>query len=219
MKPYGLIPDEWLVSYAAGALSEPYALMIAAHAGYQPEVQKKIAEAEEIGGQLLADLPPATMQPDALNTALSLLEDAEDEAAHSPVDKTNTDVDLPECLRAYLGHNLDALQWRFMGPGMKQIKLATGPEGEKLWLLRARGGTKMPMHDHKGTEMTLVLRGGYQVADKHYTPGLLELADTDLHDHQPVIDEGEDCICLVVTDAPIRLHSFIGRMVQPFIGL
>ena len=77
----------------------------------------------------------------------------------------------------------------------------------------------MPLHDHTGLEMTLVLRGSYHVGDKRFGPGLLELADKDVTNHQPMIDEGEDCICLVVTDAPIRLHSFIGRMIQPFIGL
>ena len=77
----------------------------------------------------------------------------------------------------------------------------------------------MPVHDHRGTEFTLVLRGSYHVGDQHFTPGQMELAGPETLGHQPIIDEGEDCICLAVTDAPIRPYSLIGRMVQPFIGL
>ena len=106
-----------------------------------------------------------------------------------------------------------------MGPGMQQCRLGEGPNGQKLWLLKARGGTRIPVHDHRGTEFTLILRGSYCVGDDRYTPGLLEIATPDVVDHQPVIDEGQECICLVITDAPIRLHSWIGRLVQPFIGL
>ncbi|WP_417451755.1 cupin domain-containing protein, partial [Kordiimonas sp.] len=126
---------------------------------------------------------------------------------------------IPSPLARYMGKGLDDLKWRFMGPGMKRVKLRSYDNGERLWLLRARGGTAMPFHDHRGTEFTLVLTGGYTVGQKHYTPGLIEVADANVTDHQPIIDEGEDCICLVVTDAPIKLHSVIGRLVQPIIGL
>ncbi|MEX0298651.1 MAG: ChrR family anti-sigma-E factor [Kordiimonas sp.] len=220
MKPHGLIGDEWLVSYAAGALSNVHALTIASHVSYQPEMQEKIRAAEAIGGDILCQEETAAISETLLAETLAKLDhhETEQEAAINK-EASNTDTDIPSCLRDYLGANLDDLNWKLMGPGMHQVKLATGPEGEKLWLLRARGGTIIPEHDHRGTEMTLVLRGSYHVGSDHYTPGLIEIADADVLNHQPMIDEGEDCICLVVTEAPIKLKSFIGRMVQPFIGL
>jgi putative transcriptional regulator len=77
----------------------------------------------------------------------------------------------------------------------------------------------VPAHDHNGIEMTLVLQGSYHVGEGLYASGMLEIADDDTTNHKPVIDQGEDCICLVVTEAPIKIHSLIGRLVQPFIGL
>ena len=127
--------------------------------------------------------------------------------------------DTPQPLHAYLGQSLEDLNWRTMGPGMKQVRLWSGDKGEQLWLLKAKGGTKIPAHDHGGAEMTLVLKGSYHVGEAQFTPGMLEMADIDDTNHHPVIDEGEDCICLVVTEAPIKLHSFVGRLAQPFIGL
>lgn len=220
MKPHGVIGDEWLVSYAAGSLSDAHALIVAAHASYQPELQVKIDTAEAIGGDLLGSGEPVSVSDTLLEDTFAKLEiDDTKQAAADSGCILSTDTDLPDCLREYLGTNLDDLNWKLMGPGMRQVKLATGPEGESLWLLRARGGTVIPEHDHRGTEMTLVLRGSYHVGADHYTPGLIEMADADLMNHQPMIDNGQDCICLVVTEAPIKLKSFIGRMVQPFIGL
>lgn len=218
MKPHGLISDDWLVSYAAGSLSDAYALIIASHAHYHPSLRDKINEAENVGGALLSSMDETAVSNTLLADTLAKLDD-NIEPINSITPANNTDTDLPGCLREYLGNNLNDLKWRMMGPGMKQVKLATGPNGEKLWLLRARGGTEIPEHDHNGTELTLVLRGSYSVDKERYTPGLIEVAGKDKHDHQPIIDEGEDCICLVVTDAPIRLKSLIARLAQPFIGL
>jgi len=213
----GLLSDEWLVSYAAGALTEAQALVVATHVGYHPALQARLAEAEDIGGALLDESAPAPVDEGAFEALMARIDAAPAPAAPQPLPAG--DEDLPAPLRRYLGQPLDSLKWRTMGPGMKQHKLANGPDGERLWLLRARGGTSMPVHDHRGTEFTLILRGSYRVGDQHFTPGLMEVAGPEVKNHQPMIDEGEDCICLVVTDAPIRLHSLIGRMVQPFIGL
>ncbi|WP_262690505.1 ChrR family anti-sigma-E factor [Kordiimonas aestuarii] len=221
MTKTGLLPDEWLVSYASGALSEAQALVVASHVDYHEELKAKVADAEAIGGCLLEGIVPERLSEDALErtlAALAVLDDAA-EALVEPVGSSVADIRMPAPLAAHLNMGLDELKWRFMGPGMRQVKLQAYENGERLWLLRARGGTEMPFHDHRGTEFTLVLTGSYRVGDKHYTPGLIELAGPEVTNHQPIIDEGEDCICLVVTDAPIKLHSLIGRMFQPFIGL
>ena len=119
----------------------------------------------------------------------------------------------------YIDGNLYDLKWKAMGPGLSQVRLWTGPNDERLWLLRAKAGTTIPMHDHRSLELTLVLQGSYQANGERFKPGMIEVADEHTHSHQPIIDEGEECICLVVTEAPIKIHSLIGKVVQPFIGL
>ena len=217
MKPTGLIPDEWLVSYAAGALSEAHAVLVATHAEYHPELKDKIKDAENIGGAIVEGFEPASIDTNALDNVLARLDNTPEEKQSKTVEHSS---DLPSPLAEYLdGKGLDDLKWRMMAPGMSQVRLWTGPNDERLWLFKARGGIEMPLHDHNGNEMTLVLQGSYRVGDTQYRPGELELADGNIVDHRPIIDEGEDCICLVVTEAPIKLHSFIGKMMQPFIGL
>ena len=48
--------------------------------------------------------------------------------------------------------------------------------------------------------------------------GDMEVADQTIG-HQPVIDDGEECICLVMTEGSLRLKNVFARMAQPFIGL
>lgn len=216
----GLIPDEWLMSYAAGALSEQEALLVATHVSYHPWLQSRLADAEAIGGAMLDALEPVAINDGVFDAILARIESpVADAVPTQAVESVTCDKDIPPVLGKYLGQPMTDLRWRAMGPGMKQCRLADGPGQQRLWLLRARGGTRIPEHDHGGAEFTLVLRGSYHVGDAHFTPGLIEVADTHVTDHQPVIDEGEECICLVVTEAPIRLHSLVGRLVQPFIGL
>jgi putative transcriptional regulator len=211
------IPDEWLMSYAAGSLPEAHALIVASHAWYHPEVRSRIADAEAVGGALMETAEVADMSAGALDAVLARLDEplAEDE---SPV-QTVADSDMPAPLAEWLGKGWGDLKWKFMGPGLSRLPLKTGPDGEKLWLLRAKPGANIPIHDHGGLEMTLILKGSYSVEGTRFGPGSMEVADAETLDHQPVIGDEEECICLVVTEAPIRPHSLMGRLFQPFIGL
>ncbi len=219
--PERQIPDEWLLAYAAGNLSEAKSTLVATHASYHPELREKINDAEHIGGALLSDADSADLSDGFLDRVLDQIDAIEKNDTPAVETKSNhvDDPRIPAPLAEYLGHGLDDVKWRFMGPGLRQAKLWTGKNGEKLWLLKARGGTEMPEHDHRGTEMTLVLQGSYTVDGHRFGVGDLELAAGDIVDHRPIIDEGEDCICLVVTEAPIKLKTMIGRAFQPFIGL
>lgn len=215
MKTYGILPDEWIVSYASGALTEAHALVVASHCHFYPELQKKVMDAENIGGSLMENSEPTKISNQLFEDLMKKIDDLPVEAH-----PYSNDNGLPTPLADYLDNkSLDQLKWRMMGPGLSQVRLWTGPNDERLWLLKAKGGAKVPAHDHNGLEMTLVLQGSYHVDGACYSAGMLELADDDTLNHMPVIDTGEDCICLVVTEAPIKIRSFIGRLVQPFIGL
>lgn len=218
--PERLLSDEWVVDYAAGNLSEAKATLVATHASFHPALQTKIRDAENIGGALLGSGDGADLSDGFFDRLMDEI-DAQDEKTGGPIniEAQHRDPRVPQPLADYLDGGLDDLKWRFMGPGMKQVKLWTGNDGEKLWLLKAKGGTEIPEHGHNGSEMTLVLQGSYCVDGHRFGVGDLEFASDDIEDHRPVIDEGEDCICLVVTEAPIKLKSLIARTLQPFIGL
>ena len=163
--------------------------------------------------QTLADvletLEAETLPEDALDRVLARVEAAggdEMEAAPAPV---AGDPRVPAPLRDYLPGDLKSLKWKKRG-AFGEVALLPEFSGYKTRLMRIKGGTTLPRHTHEGRELTLVLSGGFSDSAGHYLPGDLALADTSV-DHQPIADPGEDCLCLAVTDAPLRLTGAVGR--------
>jgi putative transcriptional regulator len=91
-------------------------------------------------------------------------------------------------------------------------------EGVTARLLRIAPGRSVFDHGHSGSELTLVLKGSYNSQGERYARGDIEVADETVT-HRPVAGTEDVCICLAVTDAPLRFDSWIGRLMQPFIGI
>ena len=212
--------DEWIMEYASGTLSEGEAVLVASHLSFRPDAFDRIAEAEAIGGSLLENEPAAAMAPEALASVLARIDEpANDDApAKEPVPSGAVGV-LPTPLCEWLGvKDIDDLKWSFMGPGMKKVMLWRGPGDQRVWMLRARPGTNIPVHGHRGTELTLVLKGAFKDPHGRFARGdIEEKNEADMHGL--TIEDGEECICLALTEGPIRLKGLAARLIQPFIGL
>jgi putative transcriptional regulator len=66
--------------------------------------------------------------------------------------------------------------------------------------------------------MTCVLTGAFTHEGGRFGPGDFDLGDETV-DHQPIVDAGEACICLIAMQGGLRLNGIIGRLMQPFIRL
>jgi hypothetical protein len=60
--------------------------------------------------------------------------------------------------------------------------------------------------------------GAYFCGSTIFRPGDIEEAD-ESKEHQPVITRDGECICLAVTEGPLRFTRWLPRIVQPLIGL
>ena len=85
-------------------------------------------------------------------------------------------------------------------------------------LLYIPAGQAVPDHGHRGLELTLVLQGAFRDETARFGRGDLEIADEAV-EHTPVAEEGEVCICLAATDAPLRFNAIIPRLAQPFLRI
>ena len=100
---------------------------------------------------------------------------------------------------------------------MRQAILPTS-KGAVARLLHIPAGVAVPDHGHRGLELTLVLQGAFSDEVDRFGPGDIEVADESL-EHTPVAEAGMDCICLAVTDAPLRFNALLPRMLQPFVRI
>ena len=202
--------QDLILDYAAGTLREPTALVVATHLTLCGECQAELARLEAVGGAMLETLEAETLPEDALDRVLARVDAAGDKVeTAAPQAAVAGDPRVPAPLRDYLPGNLDSLKWKNRG-AFGEVSLLPEFPGYKTRLMRIKGGTTLPRHTHEGTELTLVLSGGFSDSAGHYLPGDVALADTSI-DHQPVADPGEDCLCLAVTDAPMRLTGAVGR--------
>ncbi|MEP2706489.1 MAG: ChrR family anti-sigma-E factor [Roseibium sp.] len=203
--------DELLAGYAAGTLSYPAQALMGAHLELSDLNRGYVNSLETLAGTSLADTDPVDLS--YRDTALSSIFD--EEISTEIVGSTDETVSsVPASLRTIIGSSMDDLPWKTLLPGVKECKLGEidGCNSSLLWI---RAGRKMPAHTHHGTELTLVLEGGFKDEGGHYVAGDVAFADDDV-DHVPVADEGEDCICFAVTAGKLELTGPVGRWFAPF---
>lgn len=211
------IADDLIMAYAAGDLDEGLSLAVATHIALCPDCRDLVRKAESVGGALLDSIAPVDVSTGALDCVLSRIDDTPQVISPpKPRVQPKSDIIIPEPLRSYVGGDVDALQWRSLGRGAYHIPIHKGETSARL--LRIPAGKPVPDHGHRGRELTVVLTGSFHDDRGVFYRGDVEDCDDSVH-HQPIAGEGEDCICLAVTEAPLRFKSLAARLAQPFIGI
>jgi putative transcriptional regulator len=212
------IGDDLLLSYASGTLDEASSLLVATHLALCPHCRVRNASADALGGQLLEALPAAELSPGAMDATLAMVRERSITPPAPRVAPPRSDIMIPEPLRSYLGGDLDTLRWTRLAPRVQQIAIDIPGCRSQARMLRFQCGTQVPAHGHGGRELTLVLSGSLCDRDAVLHRG--DVAETDEHtEHQPHAGPDQDCICLAVTDAPLRFKGVLARLLQPLLGI
>lgn len=206
--------DALLMAYSAGTLPEAFSLVVATHISMCDECRARLASFDAVGGSMLEDCGTADVGDNAFAATMAMIDAAGEDAIVAKVDRGAL---FPGPLRDYVGGDVDAVRWRAVGGGVRQAILRTS-RNATVRLLRIPAGASVPDHGHRGTELTLVLQGAFRDETDRFGPGDVEIADQELN-HTPVAEEGQDCICLAATDAPLRFNSLLPRIAQPFLRI
>jgi putative transcriptional regulator len=208
------LTPELLMGYSAGTLPEAFNLAVATHISMCDTCRAELDSYDAVGGCLVEDADTAALSGDSLMATMRLI--AADKSV-TPKTRTHSAGTLPSPLQDYVGGDLAAIKWRGLGMGAKQAILPTS-KGASARLLYIPAGCAVPDHGHNGMELTLVLQGAFSDDVDRFARGDIEVANEDL-DHTPVADIGEDCICLAVTDAPLKFNAFLPRLAQRFLRI
>ncbi|WP_281996048.1 ChrR family anti-sigma-E factor [Ruegeria faecimaris] len=208
------LTEDLLMAYAAGSLPEAFDLMVATHLSLCDHCRAQAESFDAVGGQILDELPyPAQMSDSALAATMALI--AQGAPTPKPVNKSC--AVLPAPLQGYVGGTVNDIRWRPIGMGVRQAILPTSGDASAR-LLFIPAGTAVPDHSHNGMELTMVLQGAFSDEVDHFARGDVEIADEELH-HTPTADITADCICLAVTDAPLKFTKLMPRLFQPFLRI
>jgi len=200
-----------LATYANGSLGRLPALVVATHLSFCATCRATAHLVETAGGLLIEQLPPTPLAPDALDWTLARLDRPPDTAR---ADETSTLLEPQPSVWPPPLHGLRVGRFRWLGPGVHFAELLRSGD-ELLGLLRLRAGVIVPLHAHRGTELTCVLEGAYRDETGLYGPGDIEQADKQVR-HRPVVQASGDCLCLVATRGRLRFATVLSRLWQPF---
>jgi putative transcriptional regulator len=204
------LSDQLLMAYSAGQLPEAFNLVVATHVSLCDECRARLGSFDAVGGALIEDIAEIAMGEAALEAALARIDSLPQATRAEPMKPAGI---FPAPLADYVGGDLASVRWRRVGGGVKQAILPTGRDATAR-LLYIPAGVAVPDHGHKGMELTLVLQGAFADENDRFGRGDVEIADEEV-EHTPVALAGEDCICLAVTDAPLRFRGLVPRLAQP----
>jgi putative transcriptional regulator len=159
---------------------------------------------DAIAATFLETETPLALADDAADRALeriALLETI-DSRAREAARRANRGLGelltLPDPLREAVFESMGAgRKWRFLGFGLRGLKLNVGGEGETE-LLRIEPGHGVADHDHGGEEYTLVVTGAFHDGHQRFGPGDVNIARPG-YVHAPLAEKDEVCFALGVS--------------------
>lgn len=198
------ISDDMLDAYRGGSLHHAFGVVVAAHLSLCDQCRARHEADNMIGGAILQRAEGASLRPGARDRMMDALDTP-------PPPSVRASGVFPAPVMRELGGRPP--RWRMLGGGIRQQILSADREGS-LRLLYIPPGKAVPEHGHHGRELTLVLQGSFSDSGGSFHRGDVETAHAEI-DHQPVAGDGQACICLAATDAPLRFHALIPRLLQP----
>ena len=208
-------PTDFLAEYAAGVLPVAQSACVAAHLSYCQRCRQATERLEDIGGAHFERLDPQPVGESLLDRVLSRLDDPQP-LRYAPSETSNTQ--LPGLLQRLINGDYADLVWKRVTQSLSISYLKTGDMEHEFALYRIAEGGRIPEHTHVGSEMTLVLSGGFADEKGEYHPGDF-LVREGWDKHTPVALPGEECICLAVLDAPLRFTRITHRWLNPLLKL
>lgn len=211
-----------LVDYSAGSLSPALCVSITAHLHFCTQCRTQQDALLSFGGNLFDEVAPQEMPEGSFTAVLSSI--ASDDSLGdinvgdvNSSDVISSSVDDGSNLPKFMQNLVPNPQFNFLTRSLKVAKIAIGEDKYELALHKIRPGGNTPKHDHKGLEITVVLYGSFSDKDGVYNEGdFIVRHPGDVH--SPLASLDDECICLSVVEAPIRLVGPVLRMINPFLS-
>jgi putative transcriptional regulator len=213
---------EWLLAYAGGSTDEAADAIVAAHLTLCPQCRRTVARLETLGGAFLEATPASAASKPEEGAAAAIAAAKTRARAPEPRNTGSLHALTPRPMADFIAAktgtaDIQSLPWRFYGPGVQRAVIIPGASGAVAQLLRSQPGTALARHDHGADEIAFVLSGAYRDETGLYRTGDVQCAAVKAP-HRPVIEGPDECIALVVSEAPQVPTEIIARLGQLFLG-
>ena len=230
--------DNELIEFSAGNTDWALAICISSHIEHCPTCAQKLRSFNKIGGATLSKGTKVAVSTDCFSHLLNKIKQSSTEETNENLQKSNTSLvsaptseklgtdqsnydkhiisDLPQVIQKLVSKNMP-LHWKRVAPALQEARITTGQDKYEVCFHKIKRGGKIAEHDHGGKEVTMVLRGSF--SDEH---GTYHVGDYLVKEagqvHRPLAAQNQDCLCLSIIEAPVRLTGLKGKLINPFLS-
>lgn len=224
-------PDQnILIEYASGALDTAVAIGVKTHISFCPKCRNEVNRLRQLGGAYLEEqkAPESSDIHDEKANFASLMEKIKlhESAVGRHIEPVQESAQhsgdyhvehLPKIVQKLI-HSQVGVDWKSVSPSLKQARLKTGQSKYEVCLHKIRKGGAVAKHDHKGLEVTVVLEGAFSDEKGTYRKGDFVLREPG-ELHRPTATRDQDCLCLSMVSAPVKLSGLLGTVLNPFLRI
>lgn len=231
--------DNDLIEFSAGNTDWALGICISSHIEHCPTCAQKLRSFNKIGGATLSKSTKTAVSNDSFSRLLNKIKQNEVKEKNAPQNKSNTSSlipvsasknygknkdnytnqaldDLPQVIQKLVANN-KRLHWKRIAPALQEAQITTGQDKYEVCFHKIKRGGKIAEHDHGGKEITVVLRGSFSDEHGTYHVGDYLVKETG-QIHRPLATQNQDCLCLSIIEAPVKLTGLTGKLINPFLS-
>ena len=204
-----------LVDFSAGNLGTAESICVSAHLHFCDQCRNELMRLDQVASQLMTEAEPQTIDEDLFDSVMSKIDALPEGPTKVEIEEKS---DFPHTVAKLINETESAPKWRRMSSSVDVARFQTGQNKFEVALHRICAGGKTPHHGHNGTEFTVVLKGSFSDEKSVYTEGdfiIRQPGDV----HQPMGAKNGECICLSAQEAPIKLTSLLGYLLNPWLRI
>ncbi|RYY75137.1 MAG: hypothetical protein EOO52_12615 [Gammaproteobacteria bacterium] len=215
--------DNLLTEYASGSAATAVGIIICAHLQSCPHCRQRVEQLNKLGAAILKQSVAEPVQQETFDQLMARIRNPSTSAAkpEATVKSAPAYVNdpmmkrLPRVIAKLLPRD-GKVKWQSAGSSLKTARLKTGQQDYEVSFQKISSGGKVFEHGHSGLEFTLVLHGSFSDEDGIYSEGDF-LVRTPGEVHRPTATQNEDCLCISVVEAPVKITGLFGKMINPFL--
>jgi putative transcriptional regulator len=219
--------DNLLTEYSSGSLANAVGVIVCAHLQTCPHCRKRVEQLNKLGAAILNQSVAEAVQPASFDQLMVRIRSQNSET--SAGDKKSKSehlhpvyandpllIHLPKVIAKLLPRD-GKLKWERVSGSLKTARLKTGQSQYEVAFQRISSGGKVVEHDHRGLELTMVLCGSFSDEDGVYNQGDF-LVRNPGEVHRPTATQNQDCLCISVVEAPVKVTGLFGKLINPFLS-
>lgn len=214
--------DNTLLEYSSGNLDWALSICVSAHMQFCPQCKSKVVQFNSIGGNALVECEPIKVESNSFDALMKRINSDAPQTKTASASESMDNIDeriksLPKVVQKLIPKD-KPLKWSFVSPSLRSAQLETGQDHYEVCFHKIKRGGRVAEHDHRGLEVTLVLEGSFSDSEGNYTPGDYIVKHPG-EPHRPIAAQDQDCLCLSIMEAPVKVTGLMGKVVNPFLKI